>query len=48
MSKIDDEIRRITIDINQAGNYFANGDSEGFKKNLHDVIDEIQEILNQI
>lgn len=43
----DDEIRRVTIDINQAGNYFNNGDYEPFIKNLEDVVGELVGLINK-
>ena len=44
----DKKIRRVTIDINQAGNYIAVGDYPSAKKNIADVLTQLERLVNEL
>ena len=45
--KVDDTIRRATIDLNQAGEYFANSKYPGYEKNLEAVVDSLSKLVEE-
>ena len=48
MEYYDSKIRRITIDINQAGNYIDRGDADAAKENLLNVIETLKLVIEEI
>ena len=44
----DKKIRRITIDINQAGNYISIGDYPAAKENIADVLTQLEQLVNEL
>ena len=45
--KLDIELRQITIDVNQAGNYFARSQYEGFYANLKTALNNIKQLMDE-